>query len=281
MNIGVRHIMPVYLYLAALAGGAAWCLARWNRPLMWVAVALLVLHVASSVKAFPNYMAYANEAWGGPSQTYRYLTDSSVDWAQQLKSIKRYCDEHDVKDGWFAYFGQGVLEPRYYAIPLKSLPTADSLWIGERIQVPPAVDGPVFISASVLAGWEFGPGPLDPYAQFRELKPVGVIDHSVFVYEGHFEIPLASALGHAQSASSLLDEKKPNEALAEAQTAVALAPNAVSAQMALGDGYEALGLTDEARSAYARALELAKTVEPAFQEGSIFLLEKKLAGSGP
>ena len=72
-----------------------------------------------------------------------------------------------------------MLEPRYYGIPLEPLPTADSLWAGERIQVPPAVDGPVFISAGVLAGWEFGPGPLDPYAQFRQLKPVAVIDDSV------------------------------------------------------------------------------------------------------
>ena len=178
MNIGLRHIMPVYVYVAALAGGAAWRLGQSNRRWAYVTVALLVLHVASSVKAFPNYMPYANEAWGGPSQTYRYLTDSSVDWAQQLKSVKRYCDERGVKDGWFAYFGQGVLEPRYYGIPLKALPTADSLWIGERIQVPPAVDGPVFISAGVLSGWEFGPSPLDPYAQFRQLKPVDVIDHS-------------------------------------------------------------------------------------------------------
>jgi hypothetical protein len=58
----------------------------------------------------------------------------------------------------------------------------------------------------VLAGWEFGPNALDPYAQFWQLKPVDVIDHTVFVFDGHFEIPLASALGHAQSAAALLAE---------------------------------------------------------------------------
>jgi tetratricopeptide (TPR) repeat protein len=280
MNIGVRHIMPVYVYLAALAGGAAWSLARANRRWVYVTVALLVLHVASSVNAFPNYMPYANEGWGGPSQTYRHLTDSSVDWAQQLKSVKRYCDEHGVKDGWFAYFGQGVLEPRYYGIPLKPLPTANSLWIGERIQVPPAVDGPVFISAGILAGWEFGPGPLDPYARFRELKPVDVIDHSVFVFDGHFEIPLASALGHAQSAAVLLAENQPEAALAEARTAVELAPESVSTRAALGDALAALGRDDEARAAYARALDLARDVQPRFQEGWIAVLEQKLAEDG-
>jgi tetratricopeptide (TPR) repeat protein len=239
--------------------------------------ALLLLHVASSVKAFPNYMPYANEAWGGSSQTYRYLTDSSVDWAQQLKTVKKYCDEKGIKRGWFAYFGQGVLEPRYYNLPLEPLPTADSLWMGDRIQAPPSIDGPVFISAGVLSGFEFGPGPLDPYAQFRQLTPVDVIDHSIFIYEGHFEIPLASALGRAQSASALLDEKKPDEALVEAQAAVTLAPDSVSTQQALGDALSALGRAEEARAAYTRALELAKTVEPEFQGRAIPFLEKKLA----
>jgi tetratricopeptide (TPR) repeat protein len=243
-------------------------------------VALLVAHVASSVKAFPNYMPYTNEAWGGPSQAYRHLTDSSVDWAQQLKSVKRYCDEHGVKDGWFAYFGQGVLEPRYYGIPLKPLPTADSLWIGEQIQVPNVIDGPVFISASVLAGWEFGPRPLDPYWEFQQLKPDDVIDHTVFVFEGSFEIPLASALGYAQSAAALLAENKQDLALAEARLAVALAPDSVSTQITLGDALAAVGRNDEARSAYARALDLAKTVAPEFQKGWILVLEQKLAEGG-
>jgi tetratricopeptide (TPR) repeat protein len=181
-----------------------------------------------------------------------------------------------VKQGWFAYFGQGVLDARYYGIPLKPLPTADSLWIGERIQVPHVIEGRVFISASVLSGWEFGPGPLDPYVQFQRLKPVDVIDHTVFVFEGSFEIPLASALGYAQNAGALLAENKPDVALAEARLSVALAPDSVSTQAALGDALAALGRDDEARSAYARALDLARKVEPEFQKGWIPVLEQKL-----
>lgn len=276
MNIGVRHILPVYVYLAVLAGGAAAALARANRRWVYAVGALLLMHVASSAFAFPNYMPYANEAWGGSSQTYRYLTDSSVDWAQQLKSVKKYCDENHVTRGYFAYFGEGVLEPKYYGIPLEPIPTADSLWIGEPIQVAPAIDGPVFISAGVLSGWEFGPGALDPYAQFRSLKPVAVIDHAIFVYDGHFEIPLASALGRAQASGMRLAEGKNDEALAEAEAAVALAPDSATTLTARGDALAALGRTDEAKADYARALEIARTVEPAFQEATAAALEEKL-----
>jgi tetratricopeptide (TPR) repeat protein len=133
------------------------------------------------------------------------------------------------------------------------------------------------VSAGVLSGFEFGPGALNPYRQFQQLRPVAVIDAGVFVFEGHFEIPLASALGHAQHAMVLLEEKKLSEALAEAQAAVALAPDSVTTQSALGDALTALNRPDEARPVYRRALELARTVEPEFQVSWISRLEAKHA----
>jgi 4-amino-4-deoxy-L-arabinose transferase-like glycosyltransferase len=280
INIGVRHILPLYIFFAVLIAGAVRSLMRHRLPArhwQYVVAALLLFHVFSSVRSYPNYMAYSNELWGGPSQTYKYLTDSNVDWAQQLKSSKQYLDGRGIKECWFAYFGQGVLEPQYYGIPCKPLPTADSLWMNERIDVPPMIDGTVLVSAGVLSGFEFGPGALNPYHQFQQLRPVAVIDAGVFVFEGHFEIPLASALGHAQHAMVLLDGKQLNEALAEAQAAVALAPASVTTQSALGDALTALNRPDEARPVYRRALELAKTVEPEFQVSWIPALEAKLA----
>lgn len=282
MNIGVRHILPVYVFLAVLIAGAVWSLMphgfhKTHRRWQLVVAALLVFHVFSSVRSYPNYMAYSNELWGGPSQTYKYLTDSNVDWAQQLKSTKQYLDERGIKDCWFAYFGQGVLEPHYYGIPCKPLLTADSLWMNERIDVPQTIHGTVLVSAGVLSGFEFGPGALNPYRQFQQLRPVAVIDAAVFVFEGHFEIPLASALGHAQHAMVLLEGKQLDAALTEAQAAVALAPDSVTTQSALGDALTALNRSDEARPVYQRALELARTVEPEFQVSRIPTLEAKLA----
>ena len=133
------------------------------------------------------------------------------------------------------------------------------------------------MSAGVLSGFEFGPGALNPYRQFRQLRPVAVIDDAVFVFEGHFEISLASALGHAQHAMMLLDGKQPAAALAEAQAAIGLAPDSVTTQAALGDALTSLNRPDEARLAYQRALALATTVEPEFQVSWIPTLEAKLA----
>jgi hypothetical protein len=276
MNIGVRHILPMYLFLAVLIGGAARTLVERNRPWVHIIGALLLLQAISSTRAFPAYMAYANDLWGGPSQTHRYLSDSNVDWGQQLKATKRYLDQRGVKDCWFIYFAEGVVDYTYYGIPCKPLPTADSLWVGETADAPPAIDGPLLISAGNLSGFEFGAGALNPYEQFKHLRPTAVIDYGVFVFDGHFEIPLAAAISHAQKARRLLNAKQPADALADAQQAVALAPDAVNPNALLGDILAALERPQEARQYYARALTLAKTVEPEFQVGWVEHLQKKL-----
>ena len=277
MNIGVRHILPVYVFLAVLIGGAAWTLVRQHRKWTYLVGALLLIHAVSSLRTFPIYLAYANELWGGPSNTYRYLTDSNVDWAQQLKATKQYLDQRGVKDCWFAYFGEGVADFKYYGIPCKPLPTVVTLWLNEQLEVPVSIDGPVLISAATLSGFEFGPGSLNPYEQFQRVAPTRVIQHGVFVFDGSFEIPLAAALSRVQNAGNLLAVKQLQPALAEVQTAITLAPNSVDAQLMSGDVLAAMGQTDQARAAYEKALMLAKTIEPEFQVRSIPNIEQKLA----
>jgi 4-amino-4-deoxy-L-arabinose transferase-like glycosyltransferase len=277
MNIGIRHILPLYVFFSVLMGGAAWGFIRQNPRWAYAVLALLLFHAVSSGRTFPSYIAYSNELWGGSSNTYKYLTDSNVDWGQQLKATKLYLDQRGVKDCWFVYFAEGVANPSYYGIPCKPLPTINTLWLNQQIDVPASIDGPVLISASNLSGVEFGPGSLNPYEQFKVLVPTKVIEHGVFVFEGHFEIPLASALSHVQKAQNFLVAKQVEQALAEAQAAVALAPDAVQPQIMFGDVLGAMGQQQEARSAYEKALLLAKTIEPEFQVRSIPSIEQKLA----
>ena len=276
MNIGVRHIIVVYAFLYALIGGATWALIRTSRRWAYVVGVFLLVHAASSVKAFPNYIPYANELWGGPSQTHKYLTDSNSDWGQQLKSIKQYLDQRGVKDCWFLYFAAGVAEPNYYGIPCKPLPTISTLWLNLPIDVPASINGPVLISASNLSGVEFGPGPLDPYGQFKLLKPSAVIDNGVFVFEGTFEVPLVAAISRTQKAYNLLQEKQLDLALQEAHAAVALAPESIQTNNALGDVLRAMGQPQQARASYEKSLDLAKRIEPEFQTRSLPGIEERL-----
>jgi hypothetical protein len=240
-------------------------------------VALLLFQGVSSLRSFPAYLAYCNELWGGPSQAYRYLSDSNVDWGQQLHATRRYLEQRGVKECWFAYFADGVVDTSYYGIPCKSLPTIATLWLNQPASPPPVIDGPVLISAGTLSGFEFGPGPLNPYEQFKNVRPTAVIQYGVFVFDGRFEVPLAAALGHAQKAGNLLDAKQLPEALSEAQEAVTLAPNAVKTNALMGDVLAALQRPEEARRYREKALNLARTVEPEFQVGWAAGLEQTLA----
>ena len=278
MNIGMRHILPMYPFLTVLMAGAAWTLMQRNRRWIYAIAALVVFQIVTSLHAYPVYIPYANELWGGSSQTYKLLSDSSADWGEQLKATKKYLDQRGVKDCWFVYFDEGVVDYSYYCIPCKALPTSDAMWVNEKFYPPAEVDGPVLISAANLSGFEYGPGELNPYEQFKSLTPTAVIAREVFVYDGHFAIPKAAAIGRAQKARELLTAKQLPEALAEAQQAVALWPNAVNSNVVLGDVLAATGQNAEARASYEKALMLAQTVEPEFQVGWVESIQQKLAG---
>jgi len=267
MNIGVRHILPVYPFLIVLAGWAASKLIEHTRRWTYVVVLLLLWNAASSLRIAPVYLAYSNELWGGPSQTYKYLSDSNADWGQQLKSAKKYLDSREVKNCWFAYFADVVADPTYYGIPCKPLTTIASVWLQPSIDVPASVDGPVLISAGVLSGYEFGPEELNPYDQFQKIRPTAVIEHGVFVFDGHFDISLAAARNHVTRAQLLAQSGHLDLALIEAQTAVQLAPRSLDAQANLGFLLMQMNHPDEGRVALQKALVSAETVHPEFQVG--------------
>jgi hypothetical protein len=278
LDIGARHILPMYPFLSVLIGGAALALAHGDRRWAYVVGLLLAWHAVSSARAYPNYLAYSNEFWGGPANTYKYLTDSNTDWGQQLKAVKKYLDNRGVKDCWFAYFVEPSIHFSAYGIPCKPLPTADSGWAHYQIDTPQTITGPVLISAGTLTGYEWGSNVLNPYREFQKLKPVAFIQDGVFVYDGTFDMRFASALGHVTRARDLIAAGQLASALVEAQTAVAIDPDQLQAQMVLGDTFTALGQPLAAKPAYQQALAIAKTMEPSAEAIWVKTIQKKLAG---
>ena len=265
LNIGARHILPVWVFCCVLGGAGAVAVARRGRGWAWVVGVLLVLHVASSVRAAPNYIAYANEAWGGPTQTYRYLSDSNTDWAQQLVATSAYLRQRGVKQCWIAYFAAPFILPEDYGIPCRRLPTADSLSIDDRLEVPAVIEGPVLISAGDLNGFELGSRVLNPYEGFRGRQPTAYVQDGIFVFDGQFTVPLASALVYVQRSGLALKRGDVASALLDAAQAEEIAPGAVQTELALGDAKAASGQRADALAAYQRAEETIATMEPEAQ----------------
>ncbi len=276
LNIGVRHVLPIFPFLVVWAAAGAWKLAKSSRPALVAVAALLLLHVASSLRAYPDYLPYSNELWGGPSQTYRLLTDSNVDWGQSLPAVKRYLAGHSSEPCWMAYFGS--VDPAYFGIPCGLMPVETAIIWGHSLgEVPPTIEGTVLVSATEMSGQSWGPDDLNPYEQFRLARPSENLGGSILVYHGKFDVPLASALSRIYVAMALSGRGEFNSALAELHAAENLAPQSVDVQFALGRVFKAAGRAEDSRQAFENALRLATTVHPESQLDWIPLIRSELA----
>lgn len=277
MNIGARHILLLFAMAAMLAGAGASALLEGHRKIALCAVILLLAaHVASSLSVFPNSMAYANEAWGGAKNTYKLLSDSNVDWAQQLISVKAWQDRHPSEECWFAYFANPEIDPAAYGIRCHKLPNPDTVWMGGADVIAPQVSGSVLISAGDLSGCEWPDAQLNPYRVFQNLKPEEEIDYGVLVYRGSFQMHQAAAQSRAINAYRLQKSGNAPEALAMAREAVQIEPAEIISLTALGDIAAAQGRKEEARQAWMDAIRNARKLEPDAQVSLIPDLEAKL-----
>lgn len=122
LNIGHRHLLPIYPVLFILLGAlGVWI--DWRKPVALLTVAgLTVWHIGESLCIRPHYLAYFNQIVGGPSNGWRHLVDSSLDWGQDLPGLKTWLETHAKNEKVFlSYFGSG--DPAYEGIKAVSLPS--------------------------------------------------------------------------------------------------------------------------------------------------------------
>ncbi|MEU2742430.1 phospholipid carrier-dependent glycosyltransferase [Streptomyces sp. NPDC007095] len=111
-DLGVRYALFVPVFLAVAAAGVVALRRRWAHL---VTAALVGFVAISSLRAFPYYLPYSNEAFGGPSRTHLRLHDSNVDWGQDLGRLAdRLAGRYPGERVWLVYKGSGV--PSYYGI---------------------------------------------------------------------------------------------------------------------------------------------------------------------
>lgn len=123
LNIGHRHILPIYPALYVLAGAATLMWARRRALGASVIVAALAWEVSDSFAARPHYLAYFGPQAGGSESGYRRLVDSSLDWGMNLPDLRRWLDAHDParrEPLFLAYFGTD--SPKYHGIAARRLP---------------------------------------------------------------------------------------------------------------------------------------------------------------
>jgi hypothetical protein len=147
LSFGHRYVLPIYPALFVLAGAAPSWLRGRRGPAGALVVLLSALYVVDSLRAWPDYLAYFNRLAGGPSQAWRHLVDSSLDWGQDLPQLKLWLDRNAGADPvYLSYFGTG--RPDHYGIRAERLPS----YIDDRTQRRPypLTAGVYCISATML-----------------------------------------------------------------------------------------------------------------------------------
>ncbi len=281
LNIGARHILPIWVFCCVLAGAGLSALIQHNHRWLYPTAAILLFQIATTHHASPNYIAYSNEAWGGPTHTYHYLSDSNTDWGQQLLATSAYLRTHHITHCYFAYFVTPFVLPTDYGIPCTYLTTPDSLGLIDLPNVPAtiatATDGPILISAGDLNYFESGSSVLNPYQSLMDAHPTAFIQDGILVFNGRINLPLAAALPHVGHAWVLANAHNNPAALKEALVAESLAPNAVQPEIVLGDTEAAANNKDAARAAYNRAIATINTMDPDARDKWLATVHQKLS----
>ncbi len=212
---GIRHLLPMFPFLLIVVAAGCVALSKRSRWVNYAVICLIVLHAASSLHAYPNYLSYANEFWGGPTKAYKYLP--ATDLGQGYLQARDYLERHPADPCWLLTDWQW--NPGIYGVPCQPI----GYWFPVRI--PPRLRGTVIVSSTLLDATEAETEEV--VAPFKKTAPKDSIGGSaLLVYEGDFDT--RAAAGRSAWHMALLNG--PIEAaLQHADDAVALAPESLNA----------------------------------------------------
>lgn len=181
LNIGVRHLLPVFPFIMILVAGITTELLK--PPLLrakYLLLAILVIWQASSILAiYPHFLAYFNELAGGPDKAFVFAVDSNLDWGQDLKRLEKWVQDNKVNKIYVDYFGGG--DAKYY------LKEKYSPWRGTQEPEELPKGSYLAVSATFLQGGRGLPVPgfnqsSGYYLWLDQHTPIAKIGYSIFVY---------------------------------------------------------------------------------------------------
>jgi len=173
--LGVRYILPALPFLFVFCGSLATKerieKIKEDKRLLALIAVLLLWHFTTSLLIFPNYLAYFNE-FIGPENGAQYLSDSNLDWGQDLILFQKFMEEKGIERINFIYFGWPFYNNRDFPQAYYS-PSCEP--INESFA----------ISATIMNGRtrdEF-----ECYVWVRELTPTAQIGYSIYYFEKESE----------------------------------------------------------------------------------------------
>jgi hypothetical protein len=171
INLGVRHLLPVYPFLYLLGAAVLWRVLT-TRSFQIAALSIVLAQAGETLAVYPNFLGFFNVPAGGAKAGPMYLLDSNVDWGQDLKKLKVYMDKTRPGKVCLEYFGSAL--PKYYGIEYEYLPRT---WDKDELERMDCIGA---ISVTLWRDLYIRPGS---FAWLRQRTPMGVVGSSMYLFD--------------------------------------------------------------------------------------------------
>ncbi len=104
--LGIRYMLPIYAYIFVFVSPLANLITLDNLKktsknlrefsIAWFIVLMMGWYMLSGLFTYPHYLSYFNEFIGGYKNGYKYLTDSNIDWGQDIKRLNQWTIDNNV-----------------------------------------------------------------------------------------------------------------------------------------------------------------------------------------
>jgi hypothetical protein len=186
INIGVRYYLPAYCFLF-IAGGVVLDRViksqRAGRAGVTIAAAILIWVGAEAARAFPDHMSYMNQVTGN-QPGWRYLSDSNVEWGDDVKEVAKYLRDRGETEVRAATLG-GYLTFRFYGVESIDLVEANGVDLPETRYT---IIGASFLNGSTLPEGKIRglilteQQRINYFDEYRHRTPEAIIGNSVYIF---------------------------------------------------------------------------------------------------
>jgi hypothetical protein len=94
INIGVRHVLPIYVGFSVIAG--VFAAELWKTRARFVIAALFAWQAVSGVIAQPDLISYTNEITRGHPE--EWVAESDLDWGQDMHRVAAFLNAHGARE---------------------------------------------------------------------------------------------------------------------------------------------------------------------------------------
>ena len=181
IDIGVRYALPLWPLIILTASRVATLSMPMSTRYVVMVALMLVQHVAAAVRIAPHDLAFFSDLVGGPSRGQRYLSDSNLDWGQDVRTLGAWLASRErPRRLYLSYFG--TADPRAYGVSYYPAPNScahQAPWMRE----PEPTSGRELLAVSAMNQQGVFFGDTAAYGWLAARRPVAMLGYSISIYD--------------------------------------------------------------------------------------------------